>query len=59
MDASRLPRELRRDLLRYLAASSAERARLIAELTERNAGLADLLGDLEADDELRARWRLS
>jgi hypothetical protein len=55
MDASDLTPELRRDLLRYLAATSAERARLIGELTGRNPGMADLLADLEADDDLRAR----
>jgi hypothetical protein len=40
MTASRFPPELRRDLLRYLAATSADRARLIGELSERNAGRA-------------------
>jgi hypothetical protein len=54
---SDLPEPLRRDLLRYLLATSAERARLIGELTERNPGMADLLAELEADDDLRARLR--
>jgi hypothetical protein len=49
---------LRRDLLRYLGASSGERARLIGELTWRKPGLADLLTDLEADDDLRARFEI-
>ena len=34
--------------------TSPDRARLIAELIERNPGIADLLMDLEADDDLRA-----
>jgi hypothetical protein len=50
-----LPEPLRRDLLRYLGATSEERARLIGELTWRNPAIADLLTDLEADDDLRAR----
>ena len=53
MEASQIRPELRRDLLRYLGATSAERARLIGELTERNPHLADLLADLEGDDDLR------
>jgi hypothetical protein len=47
---------LRRDLLRYLAATSEERARLIGELTSKNPGMADLLVDEEAD--LRARFEI-
>ncbi len=53
-----LPEPLRRDLLRYLAATSEDRARLIGELTSRNPSLADLLVDLEADDDLRARFEI-
>jgi hypothetical protein len=53
-----LPEPLRRDLLRYLARTSEERARLIGELTLRNPGIADLLTDLEADDDLRARFEI-
>jgi hypothetical protein len=53
-----LPESLRRDLLRYLAATSEERARLIGELTWRNPGIADLLVDLEADEDLRARFEI-
>ena len=58
MTASRIAPELRRDLLRYLGATSAGRARLIGELTERNPGIVDLLTDLEADDDLRARFEI-
>jgi hypothetical protein len=50
--------QLRRNLLRYLAATSEERARLIGELTSRNPSIADLLIDLEADDDLRARFEI-
>jgi hypothetical protein len=53
-----LPDALRRDLLRYLAATSEERARLIGELSNRNPGIADLLTDLEADHDLRARFEI-
>ena len=56
--ASNLPESLLRDLLRYLAATSEERARLIGELVARNPGMADLLTDLEADDDLRARFEI-
>ena len=45
---------LRDDLLAYLLCTSPDRARLIAELTARNPGIADLLMDLEADDDQRA-----
>jgi hypothetical protein len=50
--------ELRRDLLRFLGATSGERARLIGELAQRNPGMADLLIDLEGDDDLRARFEV-
>lgn len=50
--------ELRADLIRYLLATSEERARVIGELIERNAGMAELLIDLEADDTLRARFEV-
>ena len=56
--ASRLTPDLRRDLLRYLAATSEERARLIGELVERNPGMGSLLMDLEADDDLRTRFEI-
>jgi hypothetical protein len=58
VDASQLPNALRHDLLRYLGATSEERARLIGELTSRNPGMADLLVELEADDDLRARFEI-
>ena len=50
--------ELRDGFIRYLFATSHERARIIGELTERNPGMADLLTDLEADDDLRARFEM-
>jgi len=56
--ANTLHAGLRRDLLLYLAATSEERARLIGELTSRNPGIADLLIDLETDDDLRARFEI-
>lgn len=58
MDASSVSPELRGDLLRYLAATSQERARLIGELGERNPEMADVLMELEADDGLRARFEI-
>jgi len=58
VEASQLSEQLRRELLRYLSATSEERARLIGELTERNPGIADLLLDLEADDDLRIRFEI-
>lgn len=58
MKPPELPPELRRDLLRYLAATSEERARLIGEFVERNPGMADVLMELEADEALRARFEI-
>jgi hypothetical protein len=58
VEASHLSEQLRRELLRYLSATSEERARLIGELTERNPGMADLLADLEVNDTLRDRFEL-
>ena len=49
---------LRDDLLAYLLCTSPDRARLVAEMTARNPGIADLLMDLEADDDLRARLEI-
>lgn len=43
---------------RYLGKTSAERARVIGELIERNRQMADLLMDLEADDDLRTRFEI-
>ena len=54
-----IPESLRDDLLTYLFATSADRARIIAELLARNPGMGELLADLEADDDLRARLRSS
>jgi hypothetical protein len=56
--ATDLSEPLRHDLLRYLAATSRERARLIGELASRNPGVADLLIDLEKDDDLRSRFEM-
>jgi hypothetical protein len=58
VDAQRVPPDLRRDLLRYLAATSGERARLIRELVTRNPGMADLLIELESDEALRVRFEV-
>jgi hypothetical protein len=46
---------LRDHLLTYLVCTSPDRARLIAELLVRNPGMGEILADLEADDDLRAR----
>jgi hypothetical protein len=45
-------------LITYLFCTSPDRARLIAELMARNPGIGDLLIDLEADDDLRARFEI-
>jgi hypothetical protein len=58
VEASQLSEQMRRELLRYLGATLQDRARLIGELTERNPGIADLLLDLEADDDLRIRLEI-
>jgi hypothetical protein len=58
VEATDLAEPLRRDLLRYLAATSEERARLIGELSSRNPPVVDLLVDLEADDALRSRFEM-
>jgi hypothetical protein len=42
MKRSELTPELQHALLRYLAATSEERARLIGELVERNPGVGSL-----------------
>lgn len=54
-----IPEPLRRGLLRFLAATSEERARLIGKLVERNQAMAATLMDLEADDDLRARFEVA
>jgi hypothetical protein len=58
VDARSIPEPLRRDLLRYLAATSKERARLIGELVERNQAMAELLMNLEDDVGEIVRIRL-
>jgi hypothetical protein len=59
VDASAFPERSRYDLLRYLLATSAERAAILGELFERNPAMAEVLADLEADDELRLRFELA
>jgi hypothetical protein len=46
--------------LAYMPAlcTSPDRARLVAELTTWNPGIAELLMDLEADDDLRAKLEI-
>lgn len=53
-----IPLALRDDLITYLFCSSPDRAHIIAELLVRNPGLEELLADLEADDDLRARLEI-
>ena len=53
-----IPPGLRDDLLTYLFCTSPDRARIIAELLVRNPDIGDLLADLEADDDLRARLEI-
>lgn len=53
-----IPEPLRRDLLRYLLAASVDRARIVAELVDRSPGMAQILMDLEAADDLRARFEM-
>jgi hypothetical protein len=50
---------LRRDLLTYLLATSSERAELLAQLCQRRPEMADLLAELEADEDLRARFEIA
>ena len=53
------PSGLGAKLLRYLAATSEEWARLIGKLVGRNPRMAGVLMDLEADDDhLRARFEI-
>ena len=58
MEPDEIPEPLRKDLLRYLLSTSAERAKIIGQLTERNPGMAEILVELEADDDLRARFEM-
>jgi hypothetical protein len=53
-----IPTGLRDDLTRCQRATSAKWARIIGELTEPNPGMADVLADLEADDDLRAKFEI-
>lgn len=53
----KVPPALRDDLLTYLFCTSPDRARII-ELLVRNPGIGELLADLEADDDLRARFEI-
>jgi hypothetical protein len=58
MPPTHLNPDLQGDLLRYLATTSEERARLLGELVEGNPGIADLLIDLETVDDLRTRFEV-
>jgi hypothetical protein len=53
-----IPPALRDDLISYLLCTSPDRARIIADLIQRNPGMGELLMDLEADDNLRARFEM-
>ena len=46
-----IPPALRDDLTTYLLCSSPDRARIIAELVQRNPGMAEIFMDFEADDD--------
>jgi hypothetical protein len=59
VNVSDIPEPLREELLRYLLAPSANRAQIIAGLSRRNRGMAEILMDLESDDELRARFEMA
>jgi hypothetical protein len=50
---------LRRELLAYLLSTSAERAELLAQLYQRRPEMADLPAELEADEDLRARFGIA
>jgi hypothetical protein len=54
-----IPPALRDDLITFLLCDSPDRARIISELVERNPGIAELLMDLEADDDLRTRFEMA
>jgi hypothetical protein len=49
---------LRRELLAYLLSTSYERAELLAQLYLRRSEMDDLLAELEADEDLRARFEI-
>jgi hypothetical protein len=50
---------LRDGLVTYRFATSADRARIIGELATRSPGMADLLVEIEADDDLRAQLEIA
>jgi hypothetical protein len=53
-----IPPALRDGLIAYLLCDSPDRARIISELVAKNPGIANLLMDLEADDDSRARLEI-
>ncbi|HET6712618.1 MAG TPA: hypothetical protein VFI59_02780 [Actinomycetota bacterium] len=53
-----IPPTLRDDLLTYLFCTSPDRARIIAERLTRDPGMGELVADLEADDDVRARFEI-
>jgi hypothetical protein len=57
-EVEEIPEPLRRDLLRHLLKTCANRATIIGELTHRNPGMAEILMELETDDDLRARFEM-
>ena len=59
MNASELTPQLRRDLLRYVGKTSAERTSVIADLAKRKPKVAEVFMDLEADDDLRTRFEIN
>jgi hypothetical protein len=50
--------ELKTELLGYLAATSGERAQVIHRIFPLNEALGQILIDLEANDDLRARFEI-
>ena len=54
-----LPLALRNDLIRYLLATSQERAHIMGDLATRNPEMMALLIDLETDDDLRAKLEIA
>jgi hypothetical protein len=46
-------------MLAYLLAPSVERARILGVLYEKRPEMADLLAELEADEDLRARFEMA
>jgi hypothetical protein len=53
-----IPPAMRDDLITYLFCTSPDCARITAELLVRNPGLGELLADLEAGADLRARLEI-